>query len=563
MKSFPFTGILSKLAVCVFVSVACCFASCGNKNPENKQVAVPEEMNTVVQDGLKAMLAAADETGKINDSVKLKCLTVVKFYYAANDYIPVWSSEEKWAPFTTSFYTYLDSCERDGLLPQAYGINTLKKYQAILTDSVARTHSANWANVELLLSDAFFNILQDLKQGRLQADSSAWKYNKEKQEHFFSAALKKLQAGQSVNEIFQQAQPTLAPYLALRKAVPSFVDSMDRKSYTYLYYPNKDSLAFQKRLLKRLAESGFTIANEKPDSAMLSDVITRYQKARKIKVTGKLSAALVKQLNNTDAEKFKRIAVTLDRYKQLPESLPQKYIWVNIPSYQLKVWSADTLIMESRVVVGKSGTPTPFINSAISDIIVYPTWTIPNSIIVKEILPALKRNPGYLARKGYGLYTYDGKAVDPYSVNWAKYSKGIPYMVRQGSGDNNALGVIKFNFPNSHSVYLHDTNQRYLFKNSDRSLSHGCVRVQNWEKLATFIVRNDSIEFKGPDSLRLSADSITSWVKKKERHIMPIKSRMPVFIRYFSVEGTKEGIKFYDDIYGDDKKLRERYLTQN
>ncbi|RYF87803.1 MAG: murein L,D-transpeptidase, partial [Chitinophagaceae bacterium] len=156
-----------------------------------------------------------------------------------------------------------------------------------------------------------------------------------------------------------------------------------------------------------------------------------------------------------------------------------------------------------------------------------------------------------------------GDPVDPYSVNWAKYKKGIPYLVRQSSGDNNALGVIKFNFPNSHAVYLHDTNQRYLFKNKDRSLSHGCVRVQDWEKLAFYIVRNDSLHSILPDSMKLKTDSITAWISRKEKHTMAIKKKFPVFIRYFGCEAGKEAIKFYDDIYGEDKKLRDKYFAQN
>jgi murein L,D-transpeptidase YcbB/YkuD len=475
----------------------------------------------------------------------------------------VWSAEEIWKPLTASLIQYLDTCERDGLFKESYQYVTLKKWQLHLTDSLAKKIPYSWALNDLLLTDAFFHIIQDLKQGRLQADSLAWKHKKEKREQFFIKTLKAFQSGSPIAELFSSLQPANEAYLNLRKSIPGFLDSMDQHSYTYLAYPSKDSLAFQKKLLKRLGESGIIPVSATIDSAALADIISRYQRSRKIKETGKLSAALVKTLNNTDREKFKRIALTLDRYKNLPEKLPEKYIWVNIPSFLMKVWQNDTLVMESKVIVGTPGTPTPVLSSEISDIVVYPTWTIPNSIILKEILPALKKNPGYLARKGFGLYTYKGEPVDPYSVNWAKYTKGIPYLVRQGSGDNNALGVIKFNFKNPYDVYLHDTNQRSLFKNQNRSLSHGCVRVQNWEELAFYILRNDSIHSQVPDSLKISTDSIGTWIERKERHVVGIRKRLPVFIRYFGVEDVNGVIKFYDDIYGDDKRLRERYFAQN
>jgi L,D-transpeptidase YcbB len=193
--------------------------------------------------------------------------------------------------------------------------------------------------------------------------------------------------------------------------------------------------------------------------------------------------------------------------------------------------------------------------------ITYPTWTVPTSIIAKQYLPKLKNNPGYLARLGLRLVNSKGENINAYSVNWSKYTKGIPYRVMQGSGDNNALGVFKFNFNNPYAVYLHDTNQRYLFKNGSRALSHGCVRVQEWEKLAFFIARNDSMNLKTGDTLRYTADSIKNWVAAKEHRRLEVKNKIPIYIRYFSCEGKEGKIKFYDDIYAEDKVLREKYFA--
>jgi len=131
----------------------------------------------------------------------------------------------------------------------------------------------------------------------------------------------------------------------------------------------------------------------------------------------------------------------------------------------------------------------------------------------------------------------------------------------QASGDNNALEVMKFNFNNKYSVYLHDTNQRYLFKNSSRALSHGCVRVQEWQELAFFIARNDSVNAVKRDSLKYNTDSIRNWVAHKERHRIDVKNQIPLFIRYFSCEGKDGKVVFYDDIYGEDKALREKYFA--
>jgi murein L,D-transpeptidase YcbB/YkuD len=276
-----------------------------------------------------------------------------------------------------------------------------------------------------------------------------------------------------------------------------------------------------------------------------------------MKVDGKVSSALIKRLNSNDRDKFISIAINLDRYKLLP-TLPEQYIFVNIPSFYLKLYQYDTVALKSRVVVGKPATKTPIITSAISNMITYPKWTIPESIIKKEVLPGLQKDPSYTIRKGYSIVDDNGNEINPYTIKWTKYKEGIPYNVVQGSGDDNALGVLKFNFPNKFSVYLHDTNQRYLFSNKNRALSHGCVRVQAWDQLAKFILRNDSLNSKNP----VPVDSLESWLATKQKKYIPVRKPIPLFIRYFTCDVNDKGeLVFYDDIYEEDMRIREKIFA--
>jgi murein L,D-transpeptidase YcbB/YkuD len=197
------------------------------------------------------------------------------------------------------------------------------------------------------------------------------------------------------------------------------------------------------------------------------------------------------------------------------------------------------------------------LTSAINALITYPQWVPPPSIVQREILPAVKKNPGYLNRKGFSLLDKDGNEVDPYTVNWAKYTKGVPYRIVQGSGDANALGIMKFVFDNKYSVYLHDTNQRYLFGNAMRSLSHGCVRVQEWQPLAFWLLKNDSIASGGGTRV----DSVKTWLANKQKRTISLRNKVPVYIRYITCEGQAGKVIFFDDVYGDDKVLRERYFA--
>ena len=131
----------------------------------------------------------------------------------------------------------------------------------------------------------------------------------------------------------------------------------------------------------------------------------------------------------------------------------------------------------------------------------------------------------------------------------------------QGSGDDNALGIFKFNFNNPYSVYLHDTNQRYLFQNSNRALSHGCVRVQKWEALAYFIARSDSAAMEEGKTISYNADSIQSWIANKSRKRIMVKNRLPLYIEYFTCDTKNGKIVFYNDIYNEDRDLSRKYFA--
>ena len=541
-------------------------AACNNEKqpPAKKIVTDPKSINQYVQENIVELLDFAKENSrKIDDSNHLYFLPVVNNYYELNDHQAVWSSMGKWKPFADSLLEYLHTAAYEGLFKEDYHFNKLHRWHdAFRNDSTYLLNAEAWAKADLLFTDAFMRLMQDVKQGRLQHDSVSWKHDTAMHRNFFSPQLEKIKSGISIVTIIHEMEPVFHSYDSLKMLIPVFLDTMDTNYYTYLKYPFKDSLLFIKDLVIRLGESGhLSNPGSMPDSIELSTAIKKYQLSRGIKPLGKISQSLVNLLNMSDREKFIRLAITLDKYKKLPPEMPDKYIWVNIPAYYLAVWENDSMILRSRVICGKPSTPTPILTSAISDMIIYPTWTVPESIIKKELLPGLKKNTGYLASKGLSLLNEKGESVDPATVNWAKYSKGIPYKVQQGSGDDNALGVIKFNFSNPFSVYLHDTNQRYLFKNSVLSLSHGCVRVQEWKKLAFYILRNDSIQLKKPDSLKLSTDSITSWIAQKQKHRIGLTYKIPLFIRYFGCEAVNGSIKFYEDIYKDDRMLREKYFA--
>ncbi|HVG15073.1 MAG TPA: L,D-transpeptidase family protein [Chitinophagaceae bacterium] len=534
------------------------FFSCKDRKKIGEPVVVekPAEINQSATELLQGTLTGMLHGDSIKGSPAIRNLSILKEIYEAGDYLPLWTSEGNWTPKGDSLYTLISGCRYYGLFPSDYFKPLLDTLRGkLVTDTLNNKNKLDaslWAQTDLYLTAGFVQMIKDLKIGRLLQDSADLKKEAAMNSAFF---LKQVSAfGTSGLDSFTYSfEPGHTGYKELKEAMKTFVETGDFRAYSYVNA--KDSLNLMANVSKRLNEED-SIEVLGDDSISVATAIKEYQGLNKMKQDGRISAALLYKLNETDLSIFTKLAINLDRYKLLPATLPSQYIWVNIPGYYLFVKENDTIRLRSKVVVGKSGTRTPVLSSSITDMITYPQWTIPASIIKKDILPGLKSDPSYTLKKGYSLVDRDGLEVDPYTVAWAKYETEIPYKVVQGSGDDNALGVLKFNFSNRFSVYLHDTNQRYLFSKKERSLSHGCVRVQKWDSLALYILRNDSLNSNNATPV----DSLNAWLLRKEKHVIPVRKRIPLYIRYFTSEAKDNKIVFYDDIYGDDRRLRERFF---
>lgn len=563
MKQAPSPFFYRSLRHVWLLFLACWVLSCNNteqKPPEIVVVKIPEKIDEKVKEVVQTTLEyAANNKGRINDSVTLQHTDWLNTIYSGGAYQPLWSSEEKWNAMADSLAAFIGSCQLYGLFPSDYNWASLVNIRkGMAADSIHRKNAASWARADVLFTAAYLGIAKDLSLGRLNRDSITLRNDSLITDTFFVSHFNQALAQKNIRGSLEELEPKLKGYAELKAGIAAFLDSADFRKTTYVQYPNKDSAALMKQVSNRLTELGFsTVAG---DSASLRTNIRNYQKQHGIPVTGKIGDKTVSSLNVSDLQKFKRIAVNLDRYKLMADTLPRQYIWVNLPGFYMQLWSDDTLALESKVVVGKPLTRTPLLTSKVTDMVTYPQWTIPESIIAKEVLPGLKRDTNYLRKRGYSVIDSKGDEVYASSVKWAKYTKGIPYKVVQGSGDDNALGILKFNFNNKYSVYMHDTNQRYFFSRSFRALSHGCVRVQQWDKLAHFIINNDSLN-AAPNVNTFKSDSLRAWLKRKEKHVIPVRTKIPVYIRYFGCAGIGGKVKFFDDIYNEDRMLSERYFA--
>ena len=548
------------LFICVFFIAL--FYSCVEpakpKPPPKEIVKIPEQMDPIVRKQIMGLISQAKEhNGKADDTIILAQPEVVASWYEVYEGGRLWSKDKDWLPRADSLYEFIRRCEEYGLFPTDYHWRNIRSVFGKLKDSSGKMDAALWARGELMLSDAFVTMSRHLKLGRIDRDSITLRADTLLNLEFYKNLLTSLLDRNDPRRVLESVEPGNARYTALRSSIPAFLDSLDRTEFTYIVFPKEDTVTFVKQLQARLFESSYITFNTRTtDSIELSLAIKRAQEARGLKVDGIAGPALVGSLNNTGMERLRRIAINLDRFKQMPDTMPATYILVNIPEYRMEVWDSGMLVLQSKIIVGQPKTRTPVLNSEVSNFITFPQWTVPYSIIFKEMLPKIQKNIDFLTKQNLMVVDKNDSVIDPATIDWSKLNKKyFPYLIRQRQGDDNSLGVMKFNFRNKYDVYMHDTNARSMFSRPVRALSHGCVRVQKWDSLSHFLISKEPVH--------ISIDTLSAWLKRQEKHIVSLRQKTPVFIRYFTCQAGEDGrIIFFDDIYGDDKVLRERYFAK-
>jgi len=280
------------------------------------------------------------------------------------------------------------------------------------------------------------------------------------------------------------------------------------------------------------------------DEALVG-AIKKFQKKNGLHVDGLIGPATRRALNLDPSDKIDTLRVNLERWRWLPNDLGERYVRVNIPEFMVRVVDNGKTTFKERIVVGKPRHATPSFSDKIEYVVFNPYWNVPYSITKNEIVPIARRNPGFLERKNIKVIWRGSRTVDPYQVDWQRVDLR-KVRLRQSPGSNNALGKIKFMFPNKHSVYLHDTPSKHLFRRSRRAFSHGCMRVRNPDRFAEALMRQDGWD----------EGDISRAIARGRNRTVRLKSAVPVHLTYMTAAVSEAGgVQFFADIYRYDARV--------
>ena len=393
-------------------------------------------------------------------------------------------------------------------------------------------------------------ILHDLNNGIINFKEKKYMPNKLITPAEFIQNLKQLDTI-SLSQLFLKQGPADTNYRFLASHLYDFFYKYPADTNSFnLKEIEKETITANSRICTVLIKKGYLQKNTSSIENVIK-ALHQFQKDNGLAEEEKINTNTILALNESSSNKLLRAAISLDKIRQ-SKIHQAKYVRINIPEYKLYFYANDSLKSVHRIVVGKTTNQTPELTSKINRIVAFPYWKVPYSICKDEALPAIKKNITYLAKNHFKIYK-NAVEINPATVNWKKMTS-FPYSLIQQPGVYNSLGIMKFEFANIFSVYVHDTPSKSLFNRSVRNFSHGCMRCENPIELARIMLENDIIDNKPS---KFTSDSLDTVMFKQLNRSIFLKVSIPIFVYYQSVVADRNKLVFHLDIY----KRDDEYLN--
>lgn len=484
----------------------------------------------------------------------------VKKVYERISYQPIWVKNDAVSAQALAFIQILNNPNEFGFAKNDFIDPQL---QELLTKEKT-VSSLFW--LEILLTDKWIQMSKYLYQGRLvdyhvlDDDTKLARKNFNRWDEL-KVILSGLNSSQDVKSGLEQMEPKNRIYKGLKKSLAKIIKAEKEATWQTLVIP-KHKIQFQasddfiKSLKIQLGHFGFAIDSFDPQyDVNLREQLSLFHKYFRTQEKD-ISASLIKILNVSLESRKEKIFIAMEKARMLADDFEPTHIFVNLAFQEFKFFDNGQLAMEMKTINGQKFRRTPTMKDFVTVVELNPTWSVPVSIALRDKLSKLKENPAYLSE--HNMTLYDGETneeIDPFLVDWSTIDRSnFNFRIVQGSGNNNALGLVKFPLTNPWAIYLHDTNERNLFSKNQRLISSGCIRLEKPFTLAEYILRDQPL-FTAEKIKEIVETGLNLEIAPTPTRIK-VKKSIPIYMSFITTDVTDEGIlRFSEDVYGSDARL--------
>ena len=529
------------------------------QNIENGNV---ENITGRVREGLISRLTSPKIKNKIDSKAHLIYNPkLILDFYVHRKFKPVWVTKGGVNTNATVFIDTIIEADHEGLSSEAYHREDIMTLLTHIKLSKAKdTHeSEKLAELDLLLTDAFFSFGFHLSEGIVDPYSNHFNWHIKKPKKNLTNIFQTILSDDSLKGFVDALQPHHPGYLRLREALSTY--SNIKKSGCWPEVPARrkmqkgDQGTWISVLRSRLIISGdlpeSTHSNPNYFDDVLEDGVRRFQERHGLEVDGVVGLKTLAALNVPVEDRITQIRLNMERWRWLPQDLGERHVMVNTTDFKLNIIENEKTTESIRAIVGKRKRPTPVLSRKIRHLELNPYWNIPFNIALNDIIPSIKKNPDYLAENNIRIFENweeNARELIPESIDWSQITKrNFTYRFRQDPSNSNALGRVKFMFPNKFSIYLHDTPSRNLFNMTKRTFSSGCIRIEKPIQLADYLLR---------DHPKWNLEKLIAAVNSKKNKTIRLSHPINIHILYWTAWVDNDGIvNFREDIYGRDRRL--------
>lgn len=531
---------------------------------------VPVYDSSILKFETKDQEAEAIRIELINKATKIRAVDVerkaILAFYTANQFKPIWTAGGHVMPRAVSMLKAMSKAGDDGLVAKNYlptGLSSFDNVEEMIVNDPVAT-----ARFDIALTVATLKYARQMSGGQFDPNRLSLYNDIKPQTVSADAAMKVIGYSPFPESYIATLAPQNPQYAVFKSAISKLSDggnkSVEIASGPDLKVGNTDERITEIR--SRLQTLGVSSAElDSKSDPMIFDkklvaTVKKFQAASKIKATGIINAVTLAALNaDHSGEERQRLVFNMERLRWLPKNLGARYVFVNQPAYEVNVMDHGTVAWNSRVIIGKPMNQTYSFYDQIETVVFNPSWGVPASIIINEYGPKSRKDPSYLDRNGFKIKDSNGDQISSRDIDWWGIGQAPKFGVQQPPGSDNALGELKFLFPNSHDIYMHDTPTKNLFTDSTRAYSHGCVRVQNPREFASVLLnmsQEDVAKNLGPKAQKSKkADPTEAFV---DSHSVNLAQKVPVYLTYFTAWTDQSGkIQYYNDIYGRDAAMEK------